>query len=171
MIKALVRFALPGLLLSFGLAMPSCVLAFQVYGQIQFTIATGGDDLRGDSSATATLESPNGNTMQVFTLKGQNQSGWNNNSTHTVTLPLNPPLLACTVRHIKITLTSHNGFGETNDNWNLQNITVVLSNGGGGVAIATGAGNPFARLTGDLPSVVLDGPNCIANVLGPQPAG
>ena len=171
MIETLVRLVRASPLVLLSAAFPASLFADQAYAQIQFIVGTGGDDLRGDSSATATLQSPNGNTLQALTLKGQNQSGWDGDTSHTVTLQLVPPQTACMLRHIQITLTSHNGFGETNDNWDLKAITVVLSNGAGGVIVATGTGNPLARLTGDLPSVVLDGPNCIANVLGPQPAG
>jgi hypothetical protein len=51
----------------------------RVNNEIQFVIGTGGDDLRGDSSATATLKAANGATLQVITLKGQNQGDWGNN--------------------------------------------------------------------------------------------
>jgi microsomal dipeptidase-like Zn-dependent dipeptidase len=140
------------------------------FNQIQFVIGTGSDDLRGDSSATATLQSPNGSPVQTLTLKAHNQAGWGNNTTHTVSLALKPPRAACAIGHIVITLASHNSFGETNDNWNVQSVAVTLSNNGAGqTSLLNGSGNPLARLTGDLPSLVLDGLGCMPNVLGPQP--
>lgn len=58
----------------------------QTFNQIQFVIATGGDDLRGDSSGTVTSQAANGATLQV--IEFQNQESWDNNSTHTVTAAL-----------------------------------------------------------------------------------
>ena len=140
------------------------------FNQIEFVIGTGGDDLRGDSSATATLESPNGTVFQTVELKNQNQPGWGNNTSHTVTASLNPSRTVCAISHIVITLTSHNGFGETDDNWNVQSVNVMLSNNGiGGKDLMSGSGNPLARLTGTFPSLVLDGLGCMANAIGPQP--
>ncbi len=144
--------------------------AVGTFNQIQFSVTTGGDDLRGDSSATATLESPNGSTLQELTLKSQSEPGWGNNTSHTISLGLSPPRTPCAIGHILIKLTSHNSFGETNDNWNVQGVNVTLSNNGvGQQELTSGSGNPLARLTGDLPSLVLEGPDCMANVLGPQP--
>jgi microsomal dipeptidase-like Zn-dependent dipeptidase len=149
---------------------PVATGASGTFNQLQFTIGTGGDDLRGDSVATATLKSPNGRVLQQITLKGQNQPGWGNNSVQRITAPLTVPISRCSIGHIVITLTSHNGFGETNDNWNLQSMAVSLSNNGvNPVSLLALAGNPLARLTGDLPSFVADDLSCVANVLGPQP--
>lgn len=140
------------------------------FNQIQFVIGTGSDDLRGDSSATALLESPNGSPVQTLTLKSQSQPGWNNNTIHTVTMGLNPARTPCAIGHVILTLTSHNSLGETNDNWNVQSVAVTLSNNGvGGTPLLSSSGNPVARLTGSAPSLVLDGLGCITNVLGPQP--
>jgi len=140
------------------------------FNQIQFIIGTGGDDLRGDSSASATLLSPNGRTLQVLQLKTQNEGGWGNNTTHTVSVPLNPQRKAAEIGHIVITLASHNGLGQTDDNWNVQKVDVSLSNNGvNGHELVSGAGNPLQRLTKSLPSLVLDNVLSEANVLGPQP--
>jgi len=131
-------------------------LKAQTFDQMEFVIGTGGDDLRGDSSATATLLAPNGSTLQVITLKSQSQPGWNNNTSHTVTAALSPALAASNIAHIVITLTSHNGFAETDDNWNVQSVVITLSNSGAGpMEIINVAGDPFVRLTGSQPSVTL----------------
>ena len=140
------------------------------FNQIQFVLGTGGDDLRGDSSATVLLESANGSPLQTLTLKSQNQPGWSNNTTNTLTLGLSPARSACAIGHVVITLTSHNSIGETDDNWNVQSVAVTLSNNGvGGTPLVSGSGNPLARLTGTFPSLVLDSLGCMTNVLGPQP--
>jgi len=143
------------------------------FNQILFVIGTGGDDLRGDSSATATLLSPNGNILQAFSIKTQNQSeSWANNSTHVVSAPLKPPRSACAIGHIELTLQSHKHGAETDDNWNVQSVSASLSNNGGlPTRWLNIAGDPVARLTGSLPSMVLDNPSCHTNVLGMQPKG
>lgn len=143
------------------LFLPLCagLAAAQTFSQIQFTIVTGGDDLRGDSSATATLQAANGAPLQVITLKTQNDGGWGNFSTHVVNANLNPARTAASIARIAITLTSHNGFGESDDNWNVQSVVVTLSNGGGGaIQLMSSSGDPLARLTGSAPTVMLTPP-------------
>jgi microsomal dipeptidase-like Zn-dependent dipeptidase len=141
------------------------------FNGIQFVVKTGGDDLRGNSSASLTLESPNGTTLQQLTLHAQNSGSWDNNSTHTVSLELKPPRKPCDIGHIAITLTSHNGFGETDDNWNVESINVTLTNNGvGQQEWGGGSGDPLQRLTGSLPTLVLDGPDCMANAIPSEPA-
>jgi len=128
----------------------------QTFNQIEFIIGTGDDDLRGDSSATATLRAPGGATLQTITLKSQSQPSWNNNTSHTVNAPLTPPLAESAIGHIVLRLTSHNSLFETDDNWNVQSVVVKLSNGGSGpVEIINVSGTPFVRLTGSQPTVTL----------------
>ena len=128
----------------------------QTFNQIKFVIGTGGDDLRGDSSATAALLAPNGTTLQTITLKSQNASGWNNNSTNTVTAPLLPALTQAQIARIVITLTSHNGFAESNDQWNVQSVAVSLSNNGiGSIPLVNGSGNPFHQVNASAPSFTM----------------
>jgi hypothetical protein len=50
----------------------------------------------------------------------------------------------------KITLYSHNSFGETDDNWNVQSVQITASG-----SATNRSGNPFARLTGSVPSVTI----------------
>ena len=128
----------------------------QTFNQIGFVIGTGSDDLRGDSSATAALVASNGTTLQTITLKSQNASAWNNNSTNTVTASLSPALTQAQISHIVITLTSHNGFAESNDQWNVQSVSVSLSNNGvGSILLVNGSGNPFHQLNASTPSFTL----------------
>jgi microsomal dipeptidase-like Zn-dependent dipeptidase len=141
------------------------------FNGIQFTVKTGGDDLRGDSTASVTLESPNGMTLQQLTLHAKDSGSWDNNTTHTVSLELKPPRKPCDIGHIAITMTSHNGFGETNDNWNVENVNITLTNNGvGPQPWGGGSGDPLQRLTGDLPTLVLNGPDCMANAILSEPA-
>jgi hypothetical protein len=132
--------------------------AGQTFNQIEFTIGTGDDDLRGDSSATATLESRNRAKLQVVTLKTQSQAGWANNTTHVITGKLNPALNLSAIGSMTITLTSHDSAFESPDNWNVQSVRVALSNNGKGseeILSASSAPLPLARLTARGPSFTL----------------
>jgi hypothetical protein len=122
---------------------------------IQFVITTDGDDLRGDSSATATLFGANGAMLQVITLKAQNDPGWGDNTTNSVKSELNPP--ASALDHIDITLTSHPNITEGPDNWNIQEVQVIVFNTDIGTKqLADASGNPFlVRLTADVPTFSL----------------
>jgi hypothetical protein len=124
------------------------------FNQVTFNIGTGGDDLRGDSSATASIVLPGG--TQTFTLKAQSDPGWPNNSDHTKTFTIAgaaQPLSA--FGNITITLTSHNSFGETDDNWNVQTVSITVNGSSGSACLYNKGGNPLARLTGSQPSVTL----------------
>jgi Neprosin len=135
---------------------PTSVAAEQeVFNQLSFDIETGGDDLRGDSSATASVVLPGG--TQTFTLKAQSDAGWGNNSDHVKTFGLSgPPQPLHAFGQVTITLTSHNGFLETDDNWNIQSVVVTAIGTAGSAIVLSRSGNPLARLTGSAPSVTLD---------------
>jgi len=124
------------------------------FNQIAFNIATGGDDLRGDSSATASICFPDG--AQTFTLKSQSDAGWSNNSDHVKTFPIagSAPSLSL-FGSITITLTSHNGFTEADDNWNVQSVDVTAKGSSGSSCVLKQNGAPLVRLTGSSPSVKL----------------
>jgi hypothetical protein len=124
------------------------------FNQITFNIGTGGDDLRGDSSAVANVV-VNGQT-QTFTLKAQSDGGWGNNSDHVKTFNISgPPQPRSAFGPIKIILTSHNSFFETDDNWNIQSVNISLNGSSGSACLLKQSGNPLARLTGSGPSVTL----------------
>ncbi len=126
----------------------------ETFDEIIFNIETGGDDLRGDSSATVTVALPGGN--QTFTLKAESDPGWGNNTDHIKSFTLSgAPQPLSSFGNITITLTSHNGFLETDDNWNIQSVLVTLSGSSGGATLMSKSGNPLARLTGSVPSVTL----------------
>jgi hypothetical protein len=56
-----------------------------------------------------------------------------------------------------ITLTSHNHFPETDDNWNVQSVEVTVEKNGskGSNCLFKGSGTPLKRLTGSDPSLTL----------------
>ena len=138
-------------------ASSSCVSTFGP--SIQLSIGTGGDDLRGDSSATAALDKPGGTTFETVPLKTQSQSSWGNGSGHIVVDSFNQSQSA--LGQVAVTLTSHNSFGETDDNWNIQNLTAsVLSASGSILCQQSLGGNPLARLTAQAPTGVFPTPNC-----------
>jgi len=79
-------------------------------------IATGGDDLRDDSSATVSALSNLQANLQIFTLKRQNQPGFGNNTSYQQMFGFNGTSTP-EVGSVSITLTSHNSLFETDDNW------------------------------------------------------
>ncbi len=125
--------------------------------QIQFIIKTGSDDLRGDSEATAEIFSANGQPLQKVTLKKQSDSSWDNNSTHTVLAELSQQLSASQIGEIAISLIQHPGFLETDDNWNVEAVSVnlVLPYAGTFPLINNQHGFPLVRLSGSKPTVTI----------------
>jgi hypothetical protein len=135
-----------------GPAVPASAKA--TFDQVTFNIVTGGDDLRGDSSATASIKFPSG--TQTFTLKAHSDPGWGNNSDHVKSFALDGPAQPLSAfKDITITLTSHNGIFETDDNWNIQSVAITANGPGGAAQVLNRSGNPLARLTGSSPSVTL----------------
>src|SRR5271168_1419918 len=123
------------------------------------------------TSARITLESPNGNNLQELTLKAKDGEHWENSSEHTVQLVLKPQRTPCSIAHVWITLASHNSIGETDDNWNVQRINIAVSNNGvNPQVLGGGSGDPLQRLTGSLPTLVVAGPDCMANTIKSEPA-
>jgi hypothetical protein len=128
------------------------------FNQIRFVINTGGDDLRSDSEADASLLTPGAALLQQIQLKAQNDNhSWPNNSTKDITFGLASPQAFNAIGSIVIRLVEHNSGFETDDNWNIQSVNITLSNNGQNVtcfANVTGSGgNPFARLSGSKGSV------------------
>jgi hypothetical protein len=124
------------------------------FNQITFNIETGGDDLRGDSSATAAVFLPTG--TQTFTLKAQHDPGWGNNSSHSKSFTIaGPAQPRSAFGAITFALTSHNSLFESDDNWNIQSVSIILSGPGGSACLLNQGGNPLARLTGSVPVITL----------------
>ncbi|MGP6158264.1 MAG: serine hydrolase domain-containing protein [Vulcanimicrobiaceae bacterium] len=127
------------------------------FNRIAFDVTTGSDDLRGDSSAVATVKLAGGGT-QSFRLKSQKQAGWGNNSFHSRWFGLPGAYELPAFGQVAITLTSHNGLFETDDNWNIQKLNVTVSKSGGppNCTVFNLGGNPLVRLTGSRPTAVFD---------------
>lgn len=146
-------------------ASSACVLAFGP--TIETNVTTGSDDLRGDSSATATFQT--GSTSQTVTLKAQTDAGWPQGSSN-VRVFDGSEFVATSgsgnLGGVSVTLTSHNSGTETSDNWNVQSMDIKLLNYNGGLICEQSmSGNPLARLTGSAPTQSFPTPNC-----GPPPA-
>lgn len=141
----------------------ACVLSFSpaITGpSLEYTLGTGGDDLRGDSSADSGLEDGNGNSFQNVNLKNQNQPGWDNNSTHVRVFQINQPQPS-PLHNTAITLTSHDSGLETPDNWDIQSADFKVRNPNGTLLCDTQAsGNPAARLSGQAPAAIFATPTC-----------
>jgi hypothetical protein len=139
----------------------SCVSGFGP--SVKLTVETGTDDLRGDSSTTASLQDPASNTFETFTMKAQSDAGWGGGTSHIAVGPFNRPPSTAFGR-IAITLTSHNGLFETNDNWNIDALLIeVLDSSGATFCSQKLIGNPLplVRLTGTLDAASFDTPNCL----------
>ena len=135
------------------------------FNTIEFTIVTGDADLRGDCEVIATLETASGTPLQTIRLYDGTDSGWPNKSTNTVTTTLNPPLKPSDIGQIVITQVEHNHGAETDNNWNINSVTVSLSNVGGPQrGLMSFSGTLLARLTGTLPSVTLPPPTATAGL-------
>jgi hypothetical protein len=137
----------------------SCVSSFGP--SVKFTILTDGDDLRGNSSATAALQSPSSATFSNITLKAQSDSGWGNNESHIAAGLLGAPSAGQLAR-VAVTLTSHNGFLENNDTWKIQSVKIeALDSSGNNLCSQLLTGNPLAQLDSNQPTASFDTPNCL----------
>ena len=140
-------------------ASAACVSSFGP--SIKFTVSTGGDDLRGNSSVTAALQSSSSATFQTFELKAQKDSGWGGNTAHIAVGPFSQPS-AASLGRVAFSLTSHNGPLESNDDWDIQSMFVeVLDSSGLALCTQNLSGNPLSRLGGANGTASFDTPNCL----------
>lgn len=127
-------------------------LSLPTYDTLDFKVATGSDNLRGDSTAEADISFPDG-TSAVCPLKGQNDDEWANGSTHEVPCKLSnraetlPNIAKATINiYMKSCQCS---FGENTDNWNLEQFWMGAYQSGSNVpalcAFSAG-GDPLVRL-------------------------
>ena len=129
------------------------------FDTVTIAIVTGGDDLRGDSGATATVFA-HGFTaaLQQVVLKGYGDASWDNASMRSRTIQLNTPVPSNGLKSMTITLLQGGSWPESPDNWNVDGIVVTLedSTGSNGpVTVLSQTGRPLFRLTGDAPSAEL----------------
>jgi hypothetical protein len=123
---------------------------------LQITVATGEDDLRGDSSATAYVLVMQGDDLNEYStvLKSETDASWENNTTHgPIVWDLPPGVTDENLKRFGVRLQSHPHGVETGDNWNINSVLVTYTDGSGGQAqLIDEAGGPLARLTGEQPS-------------------
>jgi hypothetical protein len=136
---------------------PTPTPAPAIFTVLELKIVTGNDDLRGDSSATADVWYPNGD-QDHCTLKAQSDGGWSKGSTTTVDCHLSKARSIDELRKswIWIGLQSHDSFGESPDNWNIQHLAIIATEIGGHnlpSCVFFAGGNPLARLTNSTPKV------------------
>ena len=119
-----------------------------------FTIGTGGDDLRDNSSATASIII-NGQTRE-FTLKAQNAAAWSNDSSHQALFLVGMPQPASQFGDVTVSLQSHNGAFQSDDNWNIQSVAAkLIAKGGAETCYLNVSGDPFSRLSGSQSQVII----------------
>jgi len=141
------------------------------FNTVDFYVKTGSDDLRGNSSVHVLFKSPNGNVLDEGDLHPKDSAHWDSNSENEVQLSLKSPRTPCQLAHTWLTLTSHNNSTETDDNWNVEVINIGVSNNGVEPrALGGGHGDPLQRLTGSLPTLVVEGPDCMANAIPSESA-
>jgi hypothetical protein len=120
----------------------------QIVTGVVVRFRTGGDDKRSGSQVDYQLKIKD--TVHTFET---NRDGWPNDSWSTTffgDLPVNTKY--SDIKDFGVKLISHNGFIQTNDNWNLDivQIQVVLPNGSLS-KVGSPGGNPLKRFTGSSP--------------------
>jgi hypothetical protein len=122
---------------------------------LEITIDTGSDNLRGDSSSTAYVVVVHGNGTEEFStmLKTETENEWANGSTHgPIVWNLPADINEDHISRFGIRMQSHENGAETSDNWNINSVLVTYPDGSGGRAVLVDeAGGPLARLTGSEP--------------------
>lgn len=105
-----------------------------IFGLIDVLIATGGDDLRGNSGLTMEIFVPGSNAAFAQTLKNSGDPSWDG-AVHDFHIPIpnsvSPPLTE-TNGLVKVRLTLHENysFPDTADNWDITGLNVRLFNPG-----------------------------------------
>jgi hypothetical protein len=151
-----------------GLGSPLCSMINQIanpsptsaFIEIEFRITTGDDDLRGDSSATATIFDTSGNQIgSPFQLKSGSDADWEQGSVHDIVATLPSAMPTTGIGKLVITLIDGNVcnvpiLGDTcADNWNISAVEMRLLNGNRTPevcdvdAFSGGNSNSIARLT------------------------
>jgi hypothetical protein len=143
----------------------SCVLGLP---SVQLDVATGGDDLRTDSEVAVSLLSSAASPLQSFSLKPPQQAGFESNTTYRQMLGFNG-FTGSQVGALSLSLTSHDGFLETDDTWEVQGVLARIYDASGTqVCQFSGSGTPLLRLTGAAPTGDVPAVGCGAPVL-PSP--
>ena len=110
--------------------------------------------LKPSNNADADSTCPNGGSAR----DQQGNQSWDNFTTSTQTFTLPTAVPASSLTTLNIQLFEHNNGGETDDNWDIQSITVIATDTAGNTAPLLNVGNPpngdncIVRLTGKIPS-------------------
>jgi hypothetical protein len=130
------------------------------YTVLEFTITTGGDDLRKDSGAVVHVNGPS-STHECWLKKAHQGDSWPENSVHTVPCEVGTKgITLAELRNSAIRLSlieSAKNFGPFNspDNWDVQRVVVGAYRPGSGqkpVCILDVSGTPLVRLTATAPT-------------------
>ena len=116
---------------------------------IRFTIGTGDDDLRHNSSAIGRIVHVSGH-MDTASLN--NKASWKNGTTHAADLELPANVLARDIAQIGVHFISGtDGPFDTTDNWNMESIRIEIVNADGSTLLVhEEAGNPIMRFSGQI---------------------
>ena len=120
------------------------------YGNVEFDITTGSDDARADTEIDVWMYTSLGNGYQFrFVLKASGDPEWTASTPQVKTFTLNPVVPVSAVVNFNIALVEHDSILETDDNWNMQTLRVLLYNQTTDKqCVLSVSGNPAARLTG-----------------------
>lgn len=132
------------------------------------TLATGNDDARSDTELWATINgeppvclkpSNNANSDGVCNNGGSardknGKQSWDNWTSSSQTFRLAAPQPLAAINTLTIRLIEHNNGFETDDNWDIQGITVTLTDSTGATTTVLNTSNPK------------NGNNCIARLKG-----
>lgn len=120
------------------------------FSVMEFVIVTGSDDLRGNSTAWVVIDPPSHHGRSC-PLKVLNQDSWGNGSTHTIPCELPEPLTLRQLTHTGITLNYVGSNGDTfstQDNWNVNRVTIYVYKPGPRLCLFMASGNPLHRFQG-----------------------
>lgn len=101
--------------------------------KLVFDIRTGGDDLRGGNDNLNILTSFSDGHSQSED-NANHSSKWDNNTTHSVTIVLNKPVVPDLIASVQLSTTFSGGMG--GDNWNMDSVTVTAVGNGVNKVIA-----------------------------------
>ena len=121
---------------------------------LELTVGTGGDDLRGDSSATAYIIVVEGDRTKEYstTLKSETDHSWDNDTSHgPIVWNMPPGVTTDNLSRLGIRMHSHENGTETSDNWDITSVLVTYPAAGGEAVLVDVAGGPLVRLTGSEP--------------------
>lgn len=111
-----------------------------------FDFRTGGDDLRGNTEVIPFFVTTNGDVelQHVWGPFG----GWTTNSRTVGLLNPNWTVSSCAGQGLKFRVVSHNDIFQSDDNWNMDGVTMYGYSGTGGYSYFLSAPNANMRFTG-----------------------